>query len=302
MLTKLRAGLYQGVLVGKDGTSHLFTVEHLTPDVSSEKGWAFAIDNSELSEPYLTKREAKDGARATFFGYHASNATITDGVENENHQMDKKSSDAAPAAPLRAWCGGTAFHPEHNSVNGGWCPGLLNPSLVTYELRPDKWYAERGYPVITLQEGTDDLRFPQAVEIADNMPSSPSIWRIAPSLQPDGGQRIEEHYIVDAGNYWRDPAEPEGHAHQIGSKGACWDCYKETGQPVRHPVTPGEVLTGELLPCRMPDDDPCPACGGGYRFWVLGELPTGYDYVKHREDCEIMAGLKITEDYLPEGK
>jgi hypothetical protein len=47
----------------------------------------------------------------------------------------------------------------------------------------------------------------------------------------------------------------------------------------------------------MHDGDPCPACGGGYRFWVTGDPPGGWDYKKHESTCAIMSGEKGEEDY-----
>jgi hypothetical protein len=67
-MRKIRAGLYIDVAVHETTGRHVYVVERLTPDVSSETGWAFAIDGSELSEPYATKADAEYAARATIFG------------------------------------------------------------------------------------------------------------------------------------------------------------------------------------------------------------------------------------------
>ena len=69
-MRKVRSGLYRTTVVSSDGSHHMLTVERLTPDVSNEHGWSFAIDSGELSEPYPTKSEARDAARATFFRYY----------------------------------------------------------------------------------------------------------------------------------------------------------------------------------------------------------------------------------------
>lgn len=196
---------------------------------------------------------------------------------------------------LRAVCMGTAPHAEHTFNAGQWCPGLLDPDLVTYELRPGSTWLKM--PVLTLAAGPDGERFAQAVEIAEKLSMGRwNIWRLAParSLRSDGTQRTEEHYIVSSGPYWMDP---EGSLHQILSSGACWDCYQKTCQAVRHPVTPGEVLTGELLPAKMHDDDPCPGCGGGYRYWIIGGPEPCFDYVEHRQGCQVLSGEKTREDF-----
>ena len=195
---------------------------------------------------------------------------------------------------LTAWCMGSAPHPGHSFGSGEWCPGLRDPEMVTYELRPESSYLKM--PVVTLSEGRDEERFPQAVKMAEQLSGSWAIWRYAPaaSMSEGGEQSVTEHYIVSSGPYWRDS---EGRSHQIGSKGACWDCYQETCQPVRHPITPGEVLTGQLLPCSLPDDDPCIACGGGYRYWVIGEPPSGWAYEEHHPMCPILSGEMGEEDF-----
>lgn len=63
-MKRLRAGLYTAHLL-HDGVRYSYSVERLTPDVSNEKGWSFAIGEGELSEPYPTWRAASVAARRT---------------------------------------------------------------------------------------------------------------------------------------------------------------------------------------------------------------------------------------------
>jgi hypothetical protein len=78
-------------------------------------------------------------------------------------------------------------------------------------------------------------------------------------------------YIVTGcggSSYWEDHdhlyPETECSMHQIGSLGHCWECFHAGYGFVRHPVTPEEVLRGELNPIKTRFEKPCPACGGGY--------------------------------------
>jgi hypothetical protein len=68
--------------------------------------------------------------------------------------------------------------------------------------------------------------------------------------------------ICGGSPYWSPPGE--GTLHQIGSPGHCWDCFHAGHGFVRHPITPGEVLTGSLSAISTRFEGGCTACGGGY--------------------------------------
>jgi hypothetical protein len=195
------------------------------------------------------------------------------------------------------------------------------PAEVFFELRGDPFWHDKPLCLPVKEEKFEHAPgtlWERAVWAADllSREAHPDVYQIEVYTDFFSGKetRRTETYVLSHGNQWR--AE-DGHLHQIGSGGFCWDCLQpdpDLDRPrrglIRHPVTPAELGNPPYAcyVCKLDTTVPnmmhesidhtviwgeeahprCNACGLGYRT----ANPGGIGYTEHSNTCPELYPVK----------